>query len=327
MISHDGEKSKGTHWSSQSTGATREFLGIRRSARNGHRWPDNAGGGFPRSLVALSGGAKISVSGSRDDERMRRPRDFILEQGPISGRFWRDAGGPCARFVTRRSSQQEDATAMAVSCGSYSVDRYIRLALRYEAQGPGCQWTWGVYGWSHPWPHGDVSLAEMNKQSERLCGSLLTCGEGAGWHAHAGGCPCAVKSVPECIHLRTNPIYPVVMHARHGRRTGEVVACSMAWNLSYQWRARMCWTNEINNLEKGKKNSRLHGYLRTRAGGGLMDIPFSFIIFLSFYCFLTYFLLFTYVSSFTFKSMEFFYAQTNKASAWQCKCFIYILIN
>jgi hypothetical protein len=68
-------------------------------------------------------------------------------------------------------------------------------------------------------------------------------------------------------------------------------------------------------FRKGKKNSRLHGYLRTRAGGGLMDIPFSFIIFLSFYCFLTYFLLFTYVSSFTFKSMEFFYAQTNKASA------------
>jgi hypothetical protein len=39
------------------------------------------------SLIgALSGGAKISVSGSRDDERMRRPRGFILGQGPISGR-------------------------------------------------------------------------------------------------------------------------------------------------------------------------------------------------------------------------------------------------
>ena len=45
-----------------------------------------------------------------------------------------------------------------------------------------------------------------------------------------------------------------------------------------------------------------------------MDIPFSFIIFLSFYCFLTYFLLFTYVSSFTFKSMEFFMHKQIKLS-------------
>jgi hypothetical protein len=109
----------------------------------------------------------------------------------------------------------------------------------------------------------------------------------------------AVKSVPECMHLRTN--HACEAWEKNERSSGllhdvEFVLLMMCTDVLGQ---------RNKQLEKGKKLT--HAWLPTYKGWWrTYGHSFFFYHFLSFYCFLTYFLLFTYVSSFTFKNVEFF---------------------
>jgi hypothetical protein len=80
------------------------------------------------------------------------------------------------------------------------------------------------------------SLEVVSGEEEGCSGpsARVCCGQETRWPA--GGGPRAAKLVPECMHLQTNPIHAVVMHARSRRRMDGVVACSIAWNLAYWWR-------------------------------------------------------------------------------------------